>query len=364
MPRAAHTAAWYASRRATGNRVAARTVARAESNALSDTMLMGDVFDVAVIEEGGISAMAHSIGSNALSSLASWNPAYTIASAMGQDEQEANQHYMHNVLDTNSFQNTSLNEDHLSFMARSYSRKRSGRSYRGRAPKRYKRAPRSGRNRTNVGAIAQRVSKACGLTGYKSWVQDSQTLLPANSWEHLKADSGSVVIFDQGTAVNQRSGDCFYLNKLIFKYALKYDFNQPFAFDHVEVYIIQDTQCNGSVPDMADVFTTPAAVVAGTRLRSIDQMKRYKILHSFRTTLGNGGTTWDVAGDAIVHSSMQYPGKTFVKRWKGSGLKIQVVRGSPTGSLSTLLDNNIFVVMKSLHGNTDVTWSIRSFITG
>lgn len=138
-------------------------------------------------------------------------------------------------------------------------------------------------------------------------------------------------------------------NKIIIKsIQLKLDFTLGFGpapADIYHLYLIQDSQCNGTLPVAADVFI--AAGPMGTQLRTIENGARFRILKHFvvkldSTAPGVGGGD----GDYIQE-------ECYIK------CNIPIVYSSTTGVIAEVRSNNLFMVYGSSGGTATATGNAR-----
>lgn len=101
------------------------------------------------------------------------------------------------------------------------------------------------------------------------------------------------------------------------------------------LYVVQDTQCNGSNPTVGQVFnTTVGTPIIGDMLRQLDNSNRFKILAARIVKLdanADGSTAGTYDGD-ICKLNM------CIK------CKIPISYGGNTGTLSEVMSNNIFLI--------------------
>lgn len=151
----------------------------------------------------------------------------------------------------------------------------------------------------------------------------------------------------QNTSANGRIGQ-----KIIVK-SIQVKFRATLAAgatdnDHLHIWLIQDTQANGALPAIGDVFDAGGGII-GTQLRNIANGNRFKILNH---------TEFDLNADAGVAAAF---GGDVQQKDYFIKCNIPLTYNSTAGAIGEIRSNNLFMVYGSPNGvaTTDGVARIR-----
>lgn len=230
---------------------------------------------------------------------------------------------------------------------------------------RYRPRGRAGSTRRNVGRYRRR-NKRVGtqVPRPNNWIDNSDgatSIITADTWTFLPAaESGSLFAnVDQGSARDERLSDVIYIHHIDIQIRLTFNGNLTGGSDICEVYVILDTQCNGTTPSMEDVFADSTTANKTLRVRELDETSRFRILKKWNIALNSTGP-WFNSSTLVTHyANHKYAAKFHRLRFP-SPLKVQYARDNPTSSLSILKDNNIFMVCRCINGHSSIEWQTRT----
>lgn len=103
--------------------------------------------------------------------------------------------------------------------------------------------------------------------------------------------------------------------------------------DILHIYLVQDTQANGALPAIADVFT--AGPVIGTQLRNVENSMRFKILKHFVFNLSAD------AGVAAAFGGDTQQQECYIK------CNIPIYYNGTAGAIGEIRSNNLFMIYGS-----------------
>jgi len=113
------------------------------------------------------------------------------------------------------------------------------------------------------------------------------------------------------------------------------------AFDDVDIWVMQDTQCNGAAAAVLDVFlqNTNCAIA----LRNLTNSERFRVLKHFRMRVQAD------AGVAAAFSGDQSFAECFIK------CNIPMEFNGATGAITEIKSNNIFLIAGSVNTDDQIT---------
>lgn len=111
------------------------------------------------------------------------------------------------------------------------------------------------------------------------------------------------------------------------------------SVEDVDVFVIQDTQCNGAAAAVLDVFTQNT--LCGNALRELSNIQRFKILKHIRLPIRAG------AGVAAAFSGDESFSECFIK------CNIPMEFSAAAGAIASIKTNNLFLIAGS-HVGDDV----------
>lgn len=159
------------------------------------------------------------------------------------------------------------------------------------------------------------------------------------------------ITIPQGVTQSERVGRTAFLKNINFRFqfTLPGTSDNLNTFDHVRVWICNDTQCNGADPTFADFKQGATPIVYS--YANMDNVGRFQVLKSFKFTINANGMGFDGATDVTGIKSYQ---KDISKK-----LNLKVIYNAATGAITERQTNNIVMFSCSQRGLVSMAWFSR-----
>lgn len=149
---------------------------------------------------------------------------------------------------------------------------------------------------------------------------------------------------DRGNGPTERDGNIINLRELYFTYSLIVPSHSAAELSHgqVMVALIVDTQTNGTVLDINEVYNNPSddPNTGVIPLRKLDETNRFKVLYRKVHNLTNYDAMWNPnLNEQVVPGDI----RTFKKRINLKGTKVTFKSNVDTGQTVNITDNSLHV---------------------
>lgn len=172
----------------------------------------------------------------------------------------------------------------------------------------------------------------------------------ATSMANTLAVDTSINLIPQGDTESTRDGRQCTIKSIAFSGVLTSNVVTPSDPQICWIYCILDTQCNGAVAAITDIFDTN---VPGIAFMNLSNSNRFKILKKFAVPLNS------TAGD--VSTQVAAVSKT-IKWYKKCSIPLEF--SGTTGAVTEIRSNNIFFVTAELSANVNVRGVVRVRFVG
>lgn len=193
---------------------------------------------------------------------------------------------------------------------------------------------RSGGNYRRYGSAAT----AVGLKPELKWLDTSINDTVPNATEVVPTPT-SLNLMSQGNTASTREGNKIIIKRISVALSLVYDPVATNTYNNIEIWLMQDTQCNGAAATWDDVANNANITRA---MMDLAYTQRFRIIKRFKVTFNN---TAGVDG--------AYAPQCKSIRWSKK-VNIPIDYATNNGDITDIKSNNLFLVW-GCWGGTDAT---------